>query len=203
VLCQKEMNMHDENRDETTNSDSPQSLQSGFLGDLTDGRPKGDWKSRFDAKSQEHINWEKRYLLILLCGCLLIPFVIGIVSNKFFSQPPTEYQNLKRYLFALFGGILGGTLFSMKWLVHSVAKDTWNYDRQLWRVFTPLLSGALALVIVILINCQMFDITKPENLSIHKCFGIGFLVGYFSDNAIGKLTEIAQVLFGSTISKRL
>ena len=48
----------------------------------------------------------------------------------------------------------------------------------------------------------MFNVAKPESLSIHKCYGIGFLVGYFSDNAIGKLTEIAQVLFGSTLSKR-
>lgn len=194
--------MPGENEDEITPEQSSTNITSGFLGDLSDGRLKGSWESRFGVDARRHIKWEKMYLLILLLVCLLIPLIIGIISNEWFSEPPTKYQNLKKYLFALFGGTLGGTLFAMKWLVHGVAKDSWNYDRQLWRVFTPLLSGALALVIIILVNCQMFNITKPENLSIHKCYGIGFLVGYFSDNAIGKLTEIAQVLFGSTLSKR-
>jgi hypothetical protein len=193
--------MPDENNDEDISEQRSTGNTSGFLGDLTDGRPKGNWKSRFEIDALKHIRWEQKYLLILLLICLLLPLIIGILSNEYLANAPTKYQNLKKYLFALFGGTLGGTLFAMKWLVHSVAKDTWNYDRQLWRVFTPLLSGGLAFVIIILVNCQMFDVTKPENLSIHKCYGIGFLVGYFSDNAIGKLTEIAQVLFGSSLSK--
>ena len=194
--------MPDENQDETISEQDSTGLASGFLGDLTDGRQKGNWESRFESGALLHIKWEKKYLLILLIVCLLLPLAVGILSNEWLAGTPTKFQNLKKYLFALFGGTLGGTLFAMKWLVHSVAKDTWNYDRQLWRVFTPLLSGGLALVIIILVNCQMFDVIKPENLSIHKCYGVGFLVGYFSDNAIGKLTEIAQVLFGSTLSKR-
>jgi hypothetical protein len=31
--------------------------------------------------------------------------------------------------------------------------------------------------------------------------GLGFLVGYFSDSAIAKLTEIAETLFGTTRAK--
>ena len=193
--------MPDENNEEIVSEQNSTGITSGFLGDLTDGRPKGNWRSRFEVEALKHIRWEQKYLLILLFISLLFPLIIGIISNEWLAGA-TKYQNLKKYSFALFGGTLGGTLFAMKWLVHSVAKDTWNYDRQLWRVFTPLLSGGLAFVIIILVNCQMFSVTKPENLSIHKCYGIGFLVGYFSDNAIGKLTEIAQVLFGSTLSKR-
>lgn len=194
--------MPDENIEEGSSEQNSTGAVGGFLGDLTDGRPKGSWKSRFEIEALKHIRWEQKYLLILLLISLLAPLIIGIVSIEWLANTPNKYQNLKKYLFALFGGTLGGTLFAMKWLVHSVAKDTWNYDRQIWRVFTPLLSGGLAFVIIILVNCQMFDLTKPANLSIHRCYGIGFLVGYFSDNAIGKLTEIAQVLFGSTLSKR-
>ena len=150
--------MPDEDNEDVNPEQSSAGLASGFLGDLTDGRPKGDWDSRYDEDARKHIKWEKKYLLILFFICLLLPLIVGIASNEWLVENPAKFQNLKKYLFALFGGTLGGTLFAMKWLVHSVAKDTWNYDRQLWRVFTPLLSGGLAFVIIILINCQMFRI---------------------------------------------
>jgi hypothetical protein len=196
--------MPDDNQETTQHDDNSNTLNpNNFLSDLTDGRIEGKWESRYDIKALNHIKWEKRYLLSLLFLCLFVPAAIRIFENEYLPMTSLRYTNLNRYLFSLFGGTLGGTLFSMKWLVHGVAKNTWNYDRQLWRIFTPLLSGGLALVLTVLINCQIFEVIKPENLSIHKCYGIGFLVGYFSDNAIGKLTEIAQVLFGSsTLSKR-
>lgn len=177
---------------------------SGFLGDLTDGRRKGDWKSRYDVDCQRHIKWEKKYLIYLISGCLIIPLLIGVAANDCFWGLTCGFGNLKKYAFAFFGGTLGGTLFAVKWLVHSVAKNTWSLDRRLWRIFTPFLSGSLAFIVVLLINASLFngDGDSFSNLTIHKSYGIGFLVGYFSDNAIGKLTEIAQVFFGSSISQR-
>jgi len=188
---------NDINSDEISNESN-----SGFLGDLTDGREKGSWKTRYDIEAHKEIIWERNYLIIVLISSLVIPLLIGVASNDCFWGITCGFTNLKKYVFGLSGGLLGGTLFAIKWLVHSVAKDTWNIDRRLWRIFTPPLSGGLAMVITILVNCQIFNLTEPENMTIHKCYGVGFLVGYFSDNAIGKLTEIAQVLFGSTISKR-
>ena len=179
-----------------------ESESNGFLSDLTDGRPKGIWSTRYPNDAQHHIHWEKKYLIVLFIVCISLPLLFGIITTELYESQPFKYQNLKKYFFSFFGGTLGGTLFAMKWLVHSVAKNSWNLDRQLWRILTPFLSGGLALIVIILINCQLFNVSKPENITIHKSYGIGFLVGYFSDNAIGKLTEIAQVLFGSTISKR-
>lgn len=175
---------------------------NGFLSDLTDDRPKGDWDSKYDINAQKGIRWEKKYIIILLVCCLVIPLIFGIVSNRCFWGFTCDFDNLKKYIFAWFGGTLGGTLFSLKWLVHSVAKNTWNIDRRMWRIFTPHLSGVLAFIIILLVNSEIFKLIDIKTLSIHKCYGIGFLVGYFSDNAIGKLTEIAQVLFGSSISQR-
>jgi len=182
----------------------PKDVVSGFAPfDLTDGRSVGNWKSRYtDAEAQHAIRWEKRYLLIIF-GCSLILPVFLIVGLKIFHNYITiDLTVANKYFFAWAGGTLGGTMFTAKWLVHSIAKFNWNIDRQIWRVLTPHLSAALALIFIVLINSGMLNIADPKTLSIHKCYGIGFLVGYFSDNAIGKLTELAQVFFGSGISPK-
>jgi hypothetical protein len=174
--------------------------QTGFLGDLSDGRKNGDWSSRYDEEAQRHIHWEKRYLIVLLICALTVPLFLGIAFNL--VNMPRPFLNSRHYIFSLWGGELGGTLFAMKWLVHSVAKNDWNLDRQIWRILTPHLSASLAFVIVLLINCGIFKLADPNGMSIYKCYGIGFLVGYFSDNAIGKLTELAQVFFGSSLTRK-
>lgn len=172
---------------------------SSFGPDYSDGgRKPGDWQTRYsDPVAIKAIRWERNYLIIVLTFALISPLVIGVISNACVNYLPCEFSSLKKYLFGWFGGVLGGTIFSMKWLYHSVAKNIWNIDRKLWRLFTPHLSGALALIIIILINSGTLNLTDPKFLGFHKCFGIGFLVGYFSDNAIGKLTEIANVFFGN------
>jgi hypothetical protein len=185
-----EENIHKEKRNPT----------DGFLGDLTDGRKKGDWKTRYDLDAQKEIRWERNYLIFFLSCALLIPLAIGL-SLKF-AHLPYPLLNLQRYIYAFWGGELGGLIFAMKWLVHSIAKDTWNMDRRMWRTFTPHLSACLAFVVILLVNCEVFKLTDPKGMSIHKCYGIGFLVGYFSDNAIGKLTELAQVFFGSSLTRK-
>lgn len=176
---------------------------SSFNSDLTDGREKGDWKTRYDDENaRKAINWEKKYLIILFISNLLISVLLGLLFNGYiiFSESFCKLNEFKIYCFAFLGGMLGGTVFSMKWLYHSVAKNTWNIDRRLWRLLTPLLSSAVAFIIIMLLNSDIF---KPSNafVSIYKSFAVGFLAGYFSDSAIGKLTEIAQVLFGSSSTK--
>lgn len=181
------------------NASTPNNSQ--FLTDLTDGREKGDWHSRYDEFAQNQIKKEKNYLLIVLLGGLFLTFLIGFYFDSCYFPSKYCFENVKFYVFAFLGGTLGGTIFSIKWLIHSVAKNTWNIDRHLWRIMTPILSSAIALLFIVLLNSDVFHIESAKGSSIFKAYGIGALVGYFSDNAIGKLTEIAQVLFGSSNAK--
>jgi hypothetical protein len=88
-------------------------------------------------------------------------------------------------------------LFTIKWLYHSVAKGGWHIERRLWRVFTPHVSGALACMVVVLISGGIFPVLNAHSVdSLGGVVGISFLVGYFSDHAIAKLTEVAETLFG-------
>lgn len=181
----------------------PTNQNTSFNSDLTDGREKGDWATRYnDEIARKAINWEKKYLIILFIAVLICSVFLEVFLKEClcFLNVTNESTEFKIYCFAFLGGMLGGIVFSMKWLYHSVAKNTWNIDRRLWRLLTPLLSSVVALIIVMLLNS---DILKSNNsyVSVYKSFAVGFLAGYFSDSAIGKLTEIAQVLFGSSSAK--
>lgn len=185
------------------NAIPPANQNNSFNSDLTDGREKGDWETRYnDEIAKQAIRWERKYLIILFVSVLVTSVFLGVFFKGCISflQIDCILTEFKIYCFAFLGGMLGGVVFSMKWLYHSVAKNTWNIDRRLWRILTPLLSSVVALIIVMLLNS---DILKTSNSygSIYKSFAVGFLAGYFSDSAIGKLTEIAQVLFGSSSAK--
>lgn len=179
----------------------PSPDNSNFLSDLTDGREKGDWKSRYKEEAQKEIRKERNYLLLLLLISFILLLATGLFYNDCLFNCSCNLSTIKPYVFGSIGGLMGGTIFSMKWLVHGVAKYSWNLDRQLWRFLTPLLSMTIALLIIVLLNTEILTSDFGNTYSPFKSFGIGFLSGYFSDNAIGKLTEIAQVLFGSSSSK--
>jgi hypothetical protein len=107
-----------------------------------------------------------------------------------------------KYALSWGAGTLGGTLFAIKWLYHTVARQLWHMDRRLWRLFTPHISGGLAFGVTALIASgviRIFD--KNATNSYALLVGFGFLVGYFSDSAIAKLSEVADTLFGTSRSK--
>lgn len=177
--------------------------------DLTDGRNPGDWKSRYRPKSSQDddgayksIRLEAIYLAVLLAAS---PTFLFLTWNGCFAKilslgtDPHATLVFKRAAYAWIGGTLGGTLFAIKWLYHGVAKYMWNLDRRLWRLFAPHLSGGLAFAVVFLVSSgtlTLFDQHSIESPIVG--FGIAFMVGYFSDSATAKLTELAETLFGKS-----
>lgn len=201
-MADQQSDRHEDHTTSTTRSESTKQTvgeETNFLGDLTDGRKPGEWETKYTPAAQDLINSEKNYLFIVFIITLIVPLILGVIHYEVITIHP--YLRLKKYIFAFCGGALGGTLYSGKWLVHSVAKFSWNADRRLWRIYTPFASGALALCITLLIDSGVMGANDISNTSFTKAFGIGFLVGYFSDNAIGKLTELAKVFFGSSQTK--
>jgi hypothetical protein len=171
--------------------------------DPTDGREFLDWQTKYPPAAMRSIKLEAWYLLALL---FLIP--IGMLffwleyPKSWLQLAPEKYVPILRYSLAWLGGTLGGTLFDIKWLYHVVARQVWHVDRQLWRLLTPHLSGALAFAIVALIGSGMFRVFDKEAVQSYSLIvGIAFLVGYFSDSAIAKLSEIAETIFGASRAK--
>lgn len=167
-------------------------------------RPE-NWKSFYADYpiAVKQIRREAIYLiaLLFLIPILMMLFWIGRIGD--WLHVPQQYRlGMSNYALSWLGGTLGGTLFAMKWLYHSVAKHEWYSDRQYWRYLTPHLSGALSFAIITLISSGLLKIFDQSALHDPSTMvGLGFLCGYFSDSAIAKMTEVADTLFGTLNSK--
>ena len=73
----------------------------------------------------------------------------------------------------------------------------WHVDRQLWRLMSPLMSLAVAFVVGTLVQANLMH-GNGTGLSAPSSVSLGFMAGYFSDAAIAKMYEIANVVFGTT-----
>jgi hypothetical protein len=171
----------------------------------TDGRKVGEWESRYtDSAARRAVRVEATYLAILFFGAPVVILALWLeVPKHWLSISDEKYKIFFRYGLAWATGTFGGTLFDIKWLYHSVAKQTWHLDRRLWRIFTPHLSGGLSSAVIALISSgliRVFDKGAVESPSL--VFGVAFLVGYFSDNTIAKLAEVASTLFGPIRSSK-
>lgn len=167
----------------------------------TDGRKLGDWQTRYsDPVAKRGIRKEALYLGFWLAFTLigLVLIVLGMPQQWLgLSEEFLHYFNLS--VGAWLAGTLGGTLCAIKWLYHTVARNIWNIDRRLWRIFTPHISGALSFVVIFVVSSGLFGFFNPsavDNLSF--VIALGFLTGYVSDKAAGKLVEIATSIFGKT-----
>ena len=189
----------------------------------TDGREPGDWETKYPPRARKCINQESCFLAILLC---LFVFLAGIslgLSNAEIHLPirldvqlfatsagtaPAAVQPLMfvtefRLLALFFVGCLGGTTFSIKWLLHSTAKGRWHLDRRYWRCFVPFLGGVYACVVLTLLDAGLVGGSQaiPEPRPIAIAAALAFLVGYFSDGVSGLLSNIANAVFG-TLEKK-
>jgi len=102
--------------------------------------------------------------------------------------------NLRNYAYFAFAGMLGGTVFGIKYLYRVVARGYWHEDRRLWRLLSPWLSLCVAVVFGTLIEADWISLKGIQSGAGRVA--IGFLVGYFSDSALAKMHELAEVIFG-------
>jgi hypothetical protein len=172
--------------------------------DPTDDRERYDWKTRYDdPRAKQEIIREAVYLALLLFGLPLLMVIFWLEYPKDLLHLTDEkYKPVLKYALAWLAGSLGGVLFDVKFLYHSVARGLWHQDRRLWRIFTPHISGGLSFFVLALVASgalRIFDSKATDSPSL--IIGLGFLVGYFSDSAVAKLSEVAETLFGTIRAK--
>ena len=98
---------------------------------LADGRKPYEFATKYPPEAWKYIWWEAAYLaavllLSMFLVALMVAPIISLQSNfyhdfliSFLGEPK---NTLFLYLVVVKFGILGGTLFDIKWLVHTVAK---------------------------------------------------------------------------------
>lgn len=168
--------------------------------DPTDGRVPFEWQSKYPPEAKKQIRIEAACVVVTFFSVPVSLFLVWqAYPRDWLGLDAANYGTFARYAYAWLAGTLGGTLFNMKWLYHSVARGIWHLERRLWRMLTPHISGGYAFAVIVLITSGILRIFDKAELGRPPMIvGIGFLVGYFSDSAIGKLTEVAHTLFGTS-----
>lgn len=165
----------------------------------TDDRGVGNWVSRYPKGAKWSIRIDAAYVACVLALTFLLTFLTwrGATFQFLAGDCITcSEADFRKYSYWILGGLLGGTLYGLKWLYNVVARGYWNIDRRLWRLFSPWLSAGLALAVGTLTDSGVFGLTTKATTG-SAFFSLGFVAGYFADSALRKMKEIADTVFGS------
>jgi hypothetical protein len=160
----------------------------------TDNRALYDFASRWPSDARRAQCREGCYL-----GALAAVGLGGLFALLICTRVTLEPKINSCIALAFSAGLLGGTVFCLKWWYHSIAKGIWNLDRRAWRIAVPWQGALVAVFVHVLFKSDLLGFLNPTALDkIHNILAFGFIVGYFSDSAIAKLAEIAESLFGAS-----
>jgi len=171
---------------------------SAVTNDPTDGKNQYEWRSRYPVEARKEQMREGIFLFALLFISLIIVFINwkGYLSNSL-RLSPHEAIIFKKYTYYVAGGMLGGIIFDMKYFYRAVARGWWHQDRKPWRILSPFIAMVIALIIGAMIDgCIM---KAPAAINGAAVISIAFIAGYFADEAVGKMYEIASVIFGNRV----
>ena len=168
--------------------------------DYTDGRKPWEWKSHYPDEARQQMRVEARWLMVML-----VVFLFGAGACLGLTGQPMsldvgglELSISFRIIAIFFTGCVGGVTFSIKWLIHAIAKGKWHLDRQYWRLMVPIIGGVYACVVLTLLGSGFFanQVAEKSN-AIASAAALAFLIGYFSDGVSGLLSNVANAVFGT------
>ncbi len=184
--------------DEKIKKDKAQTEDSVF--DNTDDRKRFDFKSKYLDTARFEIRIEAIFLVSVMITSIVILYLNWKGTLLFILDIQVGQDTFKRYIYYFASGLLGGITFSMKYFYRVVARGWWHQDRRVWRISSPLLSAVIGFMTGVLIEAQLLNTNIPSNGA--SIVAIGFLAGYFADEAVGKMYEIANVIFGTQNTKK-
>ena len=165
----------------------------------TDGRKQYDWESKYPECAQKEMKKEAIYIaIILIIAFSLLIFIVGGLIDKVGNLIGLEAKktaSLEGVIIYFFSGLLGGTIFGLKYFYRVVSRGYWSQDRKYWRFFSPWISGCVAFVVGCMVLSGYINATQTQSFAAEIC--VGFITGYFADEAVGKMSEVATALFGS------
>ena len=182
-------------------SQSNNSAADNTVVDNTDGRKRYQSKSRYNKYFKREIWCEAIFLFFIMFMSIIVIFLNwkGDLVN-WLNLTPEQIPTFKKYIYYSMSGMLGGVTFGTKYFYRVVARGWWHQDRRLWRVTSPLISTIIAFMTGVLIEAQLINTSVP--ILTTSIIAIGFLAGYFADEAVGKMYEIANVIFGTNNTKK-
>jgi hypothetical protein len=148
--------------------------------------------------------------------------LIWIFTNQFKSlkdnlQPLSNFEINENVTYSLFlAGALGGSFYCLRALYerlgqnftpvideHKTDIDTFNIKVWFfWYLYRPIQGAVLALIILTLINCNLFsqsELDAESMKSYYTLVSVGFLCGFGSHEVMHKIQEIIKVTFAKSI----
>ncbi len=169
--------------------------------DPLDGREPFQWISRWPSEARKEIRYETYGLFFLFILSLFLLFSTWQQwFSVWFSLSTEQSFTFRKYAYYATSGMLGGITFGMKYFYRAVARGWWHQDRRVWRFMSPFVAMIIALIVGMLIDTNVISAQNPNATS--TSIAVGFLAGYFADEAVGKMYEIASVLFGNSVKKK-
>lgn len=167
----------------------------------TDGRKPYNWESGYPESARKEIRYEAIYI-----GIILILSLLGLLFNwcgyfsRFICLEAEKQSSFETILYYFISGLLGGTIFGIKYFYRVVARGYWSQDRRYWRIFSPWISSCIATVVGCMVISGFINANKSPSVATGIC--VGFVAGYFADQAVGKMSEVATALFGNSSHPR-
>jgi hypothetical protein len=158
-----------------------------------------DWKSAYPPEAWRRIRGEGIYL-----GCVL-SFAV-VLATILLRTDLSKHEMAQRFLCCALGGIAGSWIFAMKWYVRAITNHIWRHDLIVWRVTSPFMGIFLSVSAYAVVEAGLLGITFDAGSGVDPrlyAYAVGFLVGLCSDVVMGKLTEVAETVFGKTTSHHL
>lgn len=190
----------DENNGKSECLDSFTELNAG-TSDPTDGKKRYQWRSCYPEASRKEMRWEAVFLFLIYFFSLFILYATwrGWIS-LWFSATGLNDSTLKKYAYYAAAGMHGGIIFGMKYFYRVIARGGWHQDRRYWRIMSPFIAMSISIIVGAMIDGSVMTTHKPVNGA--SVVSVGFLAGYFADEAVGKMYEIASVIFGKSTTTK-
>lgn len=167
----------------------------------TDGRGQYDWESCYPEEARKEMRGEAIYIAVVLVLSVIGLFLAcwGVFSggcaenNTLCTEKLQAFESVLCYFFA---GLLGGTVYGIKYFYRVIARGYWTQDRRYWRIFSPWISSCVALVVGCMVTAGFIKAVEVQTTLTSVC--VGFVAGYFADDAVSKMSEVAKALFGTS-----
>jgi hypothetical protein len=104
----------------------------------------------------------------------------------------------------ILSGVIGACVFSAFAISHHLGPyHDFNQSWTAWYLLRPFVGAGLAVIINLLIRSSVFTVGSGTNIpNIVGLSGIAALAGLFSEDAVRKLNDIADELFGKVAPKK-
>ena len=160
---------------------------------------------KIEVPERVQVNLIGIYLIVFLLALIVIPILL-FISN--YNSGGYISKTIAFLVYIGCAGGLGGITYCMKSYSYNRARKDKDFDLvwTSWYIFRPFLSVVMGVFVYFFIEAGLMGAGADKGGDILKgikfYLSVAFLAGFFMNEFISKLQEIAKVLFASKKEKK-